>query len=616
MFTNCSICFVCLWFCVDIAVYLTNKHDLTTSTAVEKKIGKVPSVQEDKPQKSKSSGEPKEREQQPEGIRLKKVPVKSPETTKQVLIHTAEVTGHHDLDLSVHGLHDRKERDIVTLRRSEQVSGANRESIQSRSPLEVKSVAAVEKGEREIRTRSPKERKEDRHKVPEVEKKIVDCKAKEEEISAKLKPFTKSAKREKDQENIRPKTVSLESKEAEKEVVTQRTEAMRHCDSEVFADKLVLKEDREVKTAKKSGQLPAAQEPSHLGHMEELHGFKEDDEKNENIKAPKTSIFEEPDKELMKTRKNLLPHKDVEQEVVKLKPFRKLQMSETQQPSESKEIEIMTKGSSSLFQRSVAPKGDQLNAHVQPREGKQEVSQRSEPGAARTLVSTPDKKELLASTPSDTDQQQGDQGDTASKHSKPSLTWKTPKDMQRCKETPGKKKLDTSEKEAAEEKIPENQTDAEKKELKCQMPPLLKVAKGKPDEQIQKVELKKTPSPKDQEQKAKSVETDERSSTIRLKKSPQRGASPKEPKQEELHLVKQVSPRAVKVKKVPTQLEEEVFEEFPEKEEEEEVWGWELLPSEGWAGEGLEGAVETPGPPGSKRGEVTVVQPPNFLDPT
>lgn len=60
------------------------------------------------------------------------------------------------------------------------------------------------------------------------------------------------------------------------------------------------------------------------------------------------------------------------------------------------------------------------------------------------------------------------------------------------------------------------------------------------------------------------------------------------------------------MKRVKTQAEEEVFEEKSEEvigEEDEEAWGWELVPPEHWEGEGVEGALETPGMPGAKRGE-------------
>ncbi|GAA6231232.1 titin-like isoform X1 [Lates japonicus] len=58
------------------------------------------------------------------------------------------------------------------------------------------------------------------------------------------------------------------------------------------------------------------------------------------------------------------------------------------------------------------------------------------------------------------------------------------------------------------------------------------------------------------------------------------------------------------MQKVPTQPEEEVFEEEAEEmegEEEEEAWGWELVPPEDWEGEVVDGALETPGMPGAKR---------------
>lgn len=613
---------------------LTNKPDFTKSTAAVKQKGKTPPVQEDKPQKSGSSREPEEKEQQPEGIRLRKVPVKAPEPAKQVLTHTAEGMRHHDRDLSAHGLLGREERDTATQRRSELVLDANQEAVWKGSFLEVESVIAVEEVEGEVWTRSPKKEKEDEPKVPDVEKKKVhsQLKEKEQKESVKLKYFKKSEKQNEDLENlenIKLKKVPPKSKEPEKKIVTCRAEVTRQHNSEVVAEKLSLREDGEVEAARKSGHLlPAAQEPSDLSHIEDLHKFQEDNGKNTQIRAPKNSSLEESDKDVTMKGKKLLPQKEGEQEVVKLKPFKKTQRAETEQPTETqKNSETKTGSRPSPFQRSGAPLRDQLSAMVHPKEDQQRLAQRSEPAAAhRPVLSTPDKKkELLTSRPPPTDHQQEDKADAASEHRKPGPTEKTPKDLKDLgpsKETPERKKPGLSEKETAVEKKPENQADTDKKEPKPKMTPSLRVAKGKPEvkpvEQIQKVELKKAPSPKDREQKAKKVETEEKFSTIRLKKSPQRAAQPEEPGEEQLHLVKQVSPGAVQVKKVPTRLEEEVFEEVPEKEEggeEEEVWGWELLPAEDWTGEGLDGAVETPGPPGSKRGEVTAVQPPHSLDP-
>lgn len=571
-----------LGFCVDVVVSLTNTHDLTTSTAAVKNISSV-----------QSSIEPKEKKHQPEGSRLKKVPIKAPEMSKQVRTHS-EITRHHNLDVSVHGTNDSKEKYIETLIESEVVSDASQESDQSRSILELDTVTAVKEAEKEIRTRSHKKNKEDKLKVPGVVKKKVDFRLKEEE------------KWEGDLENIQLKKVPLMSKEPEEKVVSHQAEVKRHHDAEVLADILVLREYGEVK--KTEHLVPEAREPSDLGH---LHKFRVNDIKNKQIRAPEASGFEEPDKNLTKKINKLQQLKE-KPELVKLKQFEKLQKSETKQPSEKKESETKTGSSFNLFQRSVAPKADQLRARVQLGGDQLGVSQRSNSVAVqRPVVATPNNtKELLTSRPPHTNHQQEDQADAASEHRYPSPTVKTAKDLQTNKESLGEIKPNALERETTEEKTQENQTDPNKKELKSKMTPLFKVVKGEPEskpvEQILKAELKKTPSPKD---RSKKVDTDERFSTIRLKKTA--AAVPETPKENHPYLVKQVSPGAVQVNKVPTRLEEEVFEEVAEKEE---IWGWELLPFGDWTDEGLNGAVETPGPPGSIRGEVTMVQPLHSVD--
>ena len=64
----------------------------------------------------------------------------------------------------------------------------------------------------------------------------------------------------------------------------------------------------------------------------------------------------------------------------------------------------------------------------------------------------------------------------------------------------------------------------------------------------------------------------------------------------------------MQLRKVPTQLEEEVFDEEyegqPEEgEDNEEFWGWEMVPIEEGEDREEDGFVETPGMPGAKRGE-------------
>lgn len=95
--------------------------------------------------------------------------------------------------------------------------------------------------------------------------------------------------------------------------------------------------------------------------------------------------------------------------------------------------------------------------------------------------------------------------------------------------------------------------------------------------------------------------------------SQQKNASQELPEKEKLSLIKELSPGVLQLQKIPTQKEEEVFEEEfkdenEEEEEEEETWGWELVPAESYEAEKVDstlenGAIETPGGTNDERGE-------------
>lgn len=241
----------------------------------------------------------------------------------------------------------------------------------------------------------------------------------------------------------------------------------------------------------------------------------------------------------------------------------------------------------------------------------------------------------------------------AARHKKPEIP-----------EAPEKKPEKEAEKEAepapVEKMVPRVPVSVKKPEMVPGEPKPLQLKKGvapkakeekeevalKPLEKLKKVELKKTPSPKVQKLKeAETVPVDRKPSVdkvkqipktvspkdsiepVTLKKTPKRSPleekvpQPATPGREKLPLVKEVSPGAVQIKKIPTQPEEEVLEEeFEVKEEaeqDEEAWGWELVPrdsygSEDWEGEGEDGALEVPGM--TRRGEmVAVPTPPSCL---
>lgn len=133
-------------------------------------------------------------------------------------------------------------------------------------------------------------------------------------------------------------------------------------------------------------------------------------------------------------------------------------------------------------------------------------------------------------------------------------------------------------------------------------------------------EPKKSPSPKTESilmerkpsvKEPKKLSPKDSVESITLKKVPKK-ISPQDdtslkPEKTKLPLLKELSPGAVELERIPTQQEEEVFEEEDENEEdeEEEAWGWELAPHESYGSEDSleDGAVETPGGVGDKRGE-------------
>lgn len=683
-----------------------------------KQKGKIPVQEAKTPEspklKSKFTRIPKEKEPESEVIKLKKVPVKPPEPDKQVVTHKAEVTKHYDLELTVHGLHEREDREIITLGRTERVFTAEEETVQLGHFEEGEKVAVVQKTEKEGWTRSPKPQKEEESGVPNVDKKKITKlpKADEQRESVKLKPFDKSGKPEEEPQKSKLKKVPTKPKEPEKEVITHKVEVMRHYDTELTAQKLQDREDKVITLGRTEQVFTAAEGASELGHMEEPEKLEAEDEKSRWIRTPKPPKDEQPKADLTKKKINKLPKKEEEQEVVTLKPFEKPQKPEAAEPPKAKtEGEAKTDTERTPYKRGKTPQRDQPTTaikHIKDEEApltspgvtpdvckdEKEIPQREkvdqapkeeEPTAADKLrgkpkiISTPvrEKEQVMLKPftkvtkpeekPEKTSEEE-EQKPVDTKASSRTPRDETPKDMMELqlrkvekiatpkkeeekpqeKEEPAvppKKPSPSGKKEAipqkdTEKEIPAKQTDTLKKGIKLKETPSPRVGKDKveeeksltPIEQLKKVELKKTPSPKADKPKppglepvpiewkssaekvkqiAKTVSPKDSTEAVTLKKVPKRpspevASEPDKPSKGRVPLVKEVSPGAVQMKKVPTQPEEEVFEEEAgemESEEEEEAWGWELVPPEDWEGEGVDGALETPGIPGGKRGE-------------
>lgn len=661
--------------------------------------------------KSKFTRVPKEKEPEPEVIKLKKVPVKPPEPEKHIITQKAEVTRHRDSELMVHGLHDREDREIVTLGRTERVFTAEEETVQLGYFEEAERVAVVQKTEKEKWTRTQKPQKEEEPEVTEVEKKkiIKLPRADEQNESVKLKPFEKSGRPEEELQKIKLKKVPPKAEEPVKEVITQKVEVTRHYDVEQTVQKLHDREDREVMTVQRSERIfTAGEEASDLSHMEEPEKIEGEDEKSKWMRTPKTMKDNELEPDISRKKIKKLPKKEREQDVVTLKPFEKPQKPDAHEPPKAmKGVEAATGTERISLKRGDTPQRDQATGAIKPRKDEEapltspkvtpdvskdqkEVPQRmkadqvpkeEEPTAANKpsrkarTIPTPDKeKEQVMLKPFTRDNKPEEKIDKASEEKKkepedtkvPSQTQRdeSPKELKeqqlRKHETPemwkkenekpqekeekpvlATEKLSLSEKKEAERDIALKQTEMLKKgtELTKTSSPREgkdKVEEGivlKPIEQLKTVELKKAPSPKVNKPKPEgldNVPTEKKPSAEKVKQipktvspkdsfeavtlkkvpkksSPEEASEPERPSKGRVPLVKEISPGAVHMKKVPTQPEEEVFEEEAEEmegNEEEEAWGWELVPPEDWEGQGVDGALETPVFPGGKRGEM------------
>ncbi|TNN69530.1 hypothetical protein EYF80_020176 [Liparis tanakae] len=666
-------------------------------------MDKIP-VQEAKdpesPQKSKFTRVPKEKEPEPEAVKLKRVPVKAPEPEKQVVSLKAEVTRHQDMELTVHGLHDRDDREIITLGRTERVFTAEEGMVQLDSFDEAEEVTVVQKTEKKGWTRTPKPQKEEEPEVPKLEKKKITKlpKADEQKDSNKLKPFEKSGKAEEETLKIKLKKVPTKPKEPEKEVITRKVEVTRHYDTEMTVQRLRDRDDREVLALGRTERVfTADEEVPELTHMEEPETLEVEDEKSRWMRTPKTTKGEEPEPDLTKKKIKMLPKKEEEQEVVALKPFEKPEKSEEVEPSKAqKEGEATAIAEHTPFKRVETPQRDQPTSALKHRKDEDapltspkvtpdaskdqkdiQLKEKSHRGPKEEEPTVVDrlcrKPEVIATTEKKNEQimlkpftkvtQPGEKPDTVAEEEKPKVPsprdghskevkeqlreverTKTPKkEDEKLKEkgepTVPPKKPSPPGRKPVEKEIPPKQTGLVKGvELKKTPSPGMPKDKDeeekpfKPIEQLKKVELKKTPSPKIEKPRPKELEqvpVEKKPSAERFKRipktvspkdsveavalkkvlkkpSPEEAAEPAKPGKGKIPLVKEVSPGAVQMKKVPTRPEEEVVKEEAEEregEEEEEAWGWELVPNDDWESEVVDGEVQTPGMPVGKRGE-------------
>lgn len=608
------------------------KYVFTLSTTVPsfKPKDTIP-VQEGKPSespklKSKLTRWPKEKEPGLEVVKLKKVPVKPPEPEKQVVTHETEVTQHRDPELSVRGLYDREDREIVTLGRTEQIFTAEEKTVQLGQLEETEIVKVVQKTESEGWTRTLKLQTEEDIEVPSVVKKKITQlpKADQQKESVKLKPSEKHERPEPEPQNIKLKPVPSKPKVLEKEITTHTAEVSKHHDIELTAQKLRDREVLELRTLGKPERVFTAAEEAHeLIQVDKLKQEEPEEDKSNWKRTIKEQPGKEPEPDVSKKKIKKLPKKNEEQDVVTLKPFERPQKQEAVEPKPKDKVQPKTKTEPPPFQRGEVLHKDQ--PHVALKGRKDADATQKSPDS--TLDGSKVQQETVQQKKIDQIPKYG----TAEKlHGEPKVTKpekekKPPVDTKMSSQFPGEKITKDTKKEELQkvEKTPSPTVSEEK------------AGDQKPIQQLKKVELKKTPSPEVDQPKILKIEKKPSPEKV---KEPPKAVSPKtstealtlkkvprKPIVEEVSeaekpdtcrkpLVKEVSPSAVQMKRVTTQPEEEVFEEERDGEEagdDEEAWGWELVPPEDWESEEVMGALETPGMPGARRGELETINCPN-----
>ncbi|KAI4798301.1 hypothetical protein KUCAC02_022144 [Chaenocephalus aceratus] len=548
--------------------------------------GKIP-VQETKtPEsptlKSRVLRGPKEKE--PEVVTLKKVLVKPPEPEKQVVTHKAEVTKLQDVELVVHGLHERDDREIITLGRTERVFTAEEQTAQLGHFEEAERVTVTVKTTEQVGwTRTPKSQKEEEPEVPKAEKKKITKlpKADEKKDSTKLKPFEKSGTPEEEPQRIQLKKVPTKPKEPEKEVITQRCEVTRHYDSELSVQKLRHREDRELLTVVRPERVfTAAEDSPDSGHMEEPEELETEDEKSRWTRTPKAPEEEEPEPDFSKKKIKKLPKKDEEQEAVTLKPFERPKKPEAPEPAKStEEAEAKTDTERTPYKRVETPQRGQPAAAIrhsedQPAHSSPEVP--ADVGKDQVLLKPftkpkekPEKKKAV---------------DTKVPRLAPSE--EAPKDLKKVEKTADPQEDDEEEEAAPDRKAsppgkkdtPQKQADILKKAVELKKTHSPRAGKDKVDEdkavkaieQLKKAELRKTPSPRVET----TISPKDSVEAVTLKKTPRKSPPEEAPGRGRIPLGKEVSPGAVQMQK-------------------------------DWEGEAVDGERQTPGMPGARRGTGT-----------
>lgn len=551
---------------------------------ISKSKGKVLKIKEEEgrfeiPTLKKAKRLSKDKDEDPEMVKLKKVPKPEEEKYKESPKVYAEarrevvITESYEAEMHFE-TYEATKRDV----KIQPEVDKKRSAEPDRAPPEIKPESKVE--DKAKKTAVAKVPKKDSPEEPglalkKVKKLPLDT---GEPESVKLKPFEKPVKTHPETE----KDTKKDEKGSEPATFDKSREPITFQKGE-RPEKDEKTKEPDVPVKKEKPSIPDKKEPDEVA-----------------VKAvtrpAKDEVPTEPKEKLVKG-KGKIPSKDQEPEKVQLKPFTKKPSAGS--PKEKEAAEPKDRKPIELSPLSRAPKDD---IKKEPSIPTKKIDSQETPDKAKEVekISTPVPVEDKTTPPKKV---------TPVKKITPKEDEKKPIVI----------KKGVLPKEAEEkEEIKLKPVERTKSGIEPEKIPSPKVEKTKPAESVPVQrkpidDLTKTP---------KTISPKDSTEAGILKKVPHK-ISPKQEKSEEtpqisgddkIPVLKELSPGAVELRKVSTQFEEEVFEEEFEYEaeyedEEEEAWGWELASRDSYGSEGSEeqyleeGALETPGMPGGRRGE-------------
>lgn len=518
----------------------------------------------------------KEKHEEQETVKLKKVYKPSPEEHKESKKVYAEATTDVLITESYEAekhfeKYEYLKRTEITRPEKDKMTPVEPDKEPEKAEREIE---IVEKPELKKKEKIPKQEMPEEPGLAVKKVKKLATETKEQE-TVKLKPFEKPGK------PIPEPTKDTKKEPTEKEPIAFQKE--REPISFEKGEKPKKAEvQKEAEVTKKKTELPKPDEkkPDEAGHKPSDRAKKEEQAK-------------EPDTPFWKGKR--IPKQDEEPEKVQLKPFKKKpsdgspEVKDVPEPKERHPLEISPPSHVQKPELLKEPKLPQKEVEIPEKEVEKKppgVPKEEEKKEFPKKV-TPVKKEV------------------------------TPKKEEVKKPLVIKK--GSLPKEAEKEEVIVKPIELTKKGLEPKKSPSPKVTQADlaPLEKKPSVGVAKKPLPE-------KVSPKESIESVILKKVPKK-ISPEEKKMEEISaeqgleeipLIKELSPGAVELRKISTRMEEEAFEEEIAEigdEEEDEAWGWELSPQDSYASEDTEyseeGALETAGIPGGRRGERVTVAP-------